>query len=110
MSNGGSASKILGRGEADARQRSLQRGSRQVQEASEVPAGTAAPTRASKRGDTKRITVDMPRAEHKFLRDYAYDNDAGRMQVVRDALALLKLAEVPDLSERAVRRLPEVGR
>lgn len=108
MSNGGSARKILGRGGANARQRSLQCGSRQVQETDEASAGGGAPAKAAKRGGTKRITVDLPRDEHKFLRDYAYDNDADGMRVMR--ALLLELAEDPGLSERVARRLPEVGR
>lgn len=98
---GGSARKILGR---DARQRSLTRGSRQVQETT----GPADSSPAKGRERKKRITVDLPIPEHKFLRDFAYDNDTDGMRVVR--ALLLELAEDPDLSERVRRRLPQVGR
>lgn len=88
----GSARKILGRG------------SRQVQEA---PPPT---TRAggARREGTKRITVDLPRDEHKFLRDYAYDNDTDGMRVVR--ALLMELQGDDDLSERVLRRLPDTVR
>lgn len=38
---------------------------------------------------TKRITVDLPISEHRFLRDYAYDHNADGMRVVRALLAEL---------------------
>jgi hypothetical protein len=99
---GGSARKILGR---DARQRSLARGSRQVQETTE-PAH--APPARGRREGKKRITVDLPIPEHKFLRDYAYDNDTDGMRVVR--ALLMELADDPELSDRVLRRLPETNR
>ncbi len=110
---GGSARKILGRGGgAGARQRSLQRGSRQVQkDAAEMQ--ESAPTSltrgaARRREGTKRITVDLPRDEHKFLRDYAYDADADGMRVVR--ALLMELRDDPELSERVLQRLLEPDR
>lgn len=57
---------------------------------------------------TKRITVDLPRDEHKFLRDYAYDNDTEGMRVMR--ALLMELAADPELSERVLRRLPDTDR
>lgn len=111
-SGGGSARKILGRGGADVRQRSLQRGSRQVQEdaAETQESSTTSLTRgaARKREGTKRITVDLPRDEHKFLRDYAYDASADGMRVVR--ALLMELRDNSDLSERVLRRLLETER
>lgn len=77
----------------------LSRGSRQTQEAAPTPA----PAKASRREGTKRITVDLPRDEHKFLRDFAYDADADGMRVVRALLA--ELREDDDLTERILGRL-----
>lgn len=104
---GGSARKILGR---DARARSLTRGSRQVQPGTDAensgapPEPVLAPT-AVRRGreNTKRITVDLSRDQHKFLRDYTYDNDTDGMRVVR--ALLLELRDDPELSERVLSRL-----
>lgn len=105
---GGSAREILGRGQST-RQRSLQRGSRQVQEPAEEPQETP-PTpltrgAARRREGTKRITVDLPREEHKFLRDYAYDNETDGMRVVR--ALLIELRDNPGLSRRVMERLAE---
>ena len=63
--------------------------------------------RADKREGTKRITVDLFRDEHNFLRIYAFDNDADGMRVI--PALLLELAEDPDLSDRVMRKLPELG-
>lgn len=93
----GSARKILGR---EARQRSLTRGSRQVQETTE-PAHT--PPAKGRREGKKRITVDLPIPEHKFLRDYAYDNDTDGMRVVRALLE--ELRDNPELSARIEKRI-----
>jgi hypothetical protein len=106
---GGSAREILGRGQS-ARQRSLQRGSRQVQETTEKQSSVNAMAKGSeaKRGGTKRITVDLPRDEHKFLRDYAYDHETDGMRVVR---ALLReLRGDSELSGRVLMRLEELER
>ena len=80
----------------------LSRGSRQVQEAAPAKTPVAA-TRAARREGTKRITVDLPREEHKFLRDFAYDADADGMRVVRALLAELRGDE--ELAERVLDRL-----
>lgn len=77
----------------------LSRGSRQVQP---VPGPT--PTKEARREGTKRITVDLPRDEHRFLRDYAYDNDTDGMRVVR--ALLMELRDDPGLSARILDRLP----
>lgn len=108
---GGSAREILGRGQ-NARQRSLQRGSRQVQETAKEPQETP-PTpltrgAARRREGTKRITVDLPRDEHKFLRDYAYDNETDAMRVVR--ALLMELRGDSGLSGRVMVRLEELER
>lgn len=52
---------------------------------------------------TKRITVDLPISEHRFLRDYAYDHDADGMKVVRALLA--ELADNPELDDHVRERL-----
>lgn len=96
---GGSARKILGR---DARQRSLARGSRQVQE---TTGPEDVPPAKSRREGKKRITVDLPIPEHKFLRDFAYDSEADGMKVVRALLQ--ELRDDPELAERLRERLAE---
>jgi hypothetical protein len=50
-----------------------------------------------------RISVDMPRSQHKYLRDFAYDAETDGMSVVRGLLELLK--EDSELAERLHRRL-----
>jgi hypothetical protein len=95
--------------------RALQRapGSRRAQPAGETPAtgstGTgSAGTSSARTGreGTKRITVDLPRSEHKFLRDFAYDNDTDGMRVVR--ALLLELRDDPELSPRVLARTREL--
>jgi hypothetical protein len=83
--------------------RALQRGSRQALPGGETPATGSA--RAGREG-TKRITVDLPRSEHKFLRDFAYDNDTDGMRVVR--ALLLELRDDPGLSPRVLARMGEL--
>jgi hypothetical protein len=88
--------------------RALQRGSRRVQTGGETP-GTGPATAGSAgtgREKTKRITVDLPRSEHKFLRDFAYDNDTDGMRVVR--ALLLELRDDPSLSPRVLGRIGEL--
>lgn len=88
--------------------RALQRGSRRVQPGAETSAmGSAGTGSASTRREgTKRITVDLPRSEHKFLRDFAYDNDTDGMRVVR--ALLLELRDDPGLSSRVLARMGEL--
>ncbi len=50
-----------------------------------------------------RITVDLDAERHRFLRDYAYRQDAKGTAVVRALLD--ELLDDPDLSERVSRRL-----
>jgi hypothetical protein len=105
----GSAREILGRGQS-ARERSLQRGSRQVQETNETQpnVNAAAKGGGAKREGTKRITVDLPRDEHKFLRDYAYDHETDGMRVVR--ALLMELRGDSGLSGRVLMRIEELER
>jgi hypothetical protein len=104
---GGSARDILGRGS-----RQVQR---EAEQASAVPpARPADPARGAgnaaggRREGTKRITVDLPRDEHKFLRDFAYDADSDGMRVVR--AVLMELRDDPELSARVLERLSEMNR
>ncbi len=83
----GSARKVL----QSSREKSLARGSPQVQE-----------TTVKK----KRITVDLPIPEHKFLRDFAYDNETDGMRVMR--ALLLELRDDPTLQSQVLRRLPDI--
>ena len=78
----------------------LQTGNRQQQ-----PTNSPSKASGTKREGTKRITVDLPKGEHKFLRDFAYDNDTEGMRVMR--ALLMELADDPELSERVLRRLPD---
>jgi hypothetical protein len=41
---------------------------------------------AAGREKTKRITLSLPKSEHKFLRDFAYEGDTDGMRVVRALL------------------------
>ena len=88
--------------------RALQRGSRRVQPGAETPAMGSAGTGSARnrREGTKRITVDLPRSEHKFLRDFAYDNDTDGMRVVR--ALLLELRDDPALSPRVLARMADL--
>jgi hypothetical protein len=83
--------------------RALQRGSRRA-----LPGGETSATGSARTGreGTKRITVDLPRSEHKFLRDFAYDNDTDGMRVVR--ALLLELRDDPRLSPRVLARMGEL--
>jgi hypothetical protein len=97
---GGSARRAL--------QRGSQRGSRRVLPADQTPAIGSTGTGSARTGreKTKRITVDLPRSEHKFLRDFAYDNDTDGMRVVR--ALLLELRDDPALSPRVLARMREL--
>ena len=81
----------------------LQGGNRQQQPPPPIPAEGK-----RKREGTKRITVDLPRDEHKFLRDYAYDQDTDGMRVVR--ALLMELRDDEKLSARVLQRLPDTDR
>jgi hypothetical protein len=93
--------------------RALQRGSRRAPAGDKTPATGSTGTgsagtgsaRAGREG-TKRITVDLPRSEHKFLRDFAYDNDTDGMRVVR--ALLLELRDDPGLSSRVLGRMADL--
>ena len=61
---------------------------------------------AAGREKTKRITLSLPKREHKFLRDFAYDNDTDGMRVVR--ALLLELRDDPGLSPRVLDRMADL--
>jgi hypothetical protein len=88
--------------------RALQRGSQRAQPAGESPAMGSAGRGSARTGreKTKRITVDLPRSEHRFLRDFAYDNDTDGMRVVR--ALLLELRDDPGLSPRVLGRMADL--
>ena len=97
--------------------RALQRGGGRAQRGGEARGGEArggeTPAIGPETGGaertkraTKRITVDLPRAEHRFLRDFAYENDTDGMRVVR--ALLLELRDDPDLSSRVLGRTGEL--
>jgi hypothetical protein len=50
-----------------------------------------------------RVSVDLPRSRHKFLRDFAYDAETDGMSVMRGLLDLLH--EDEELAERLRKRL-----
>lgn len=56
-----------------------------------------------KREGTKRITVDLPRDEHRFLRDTTYDLDTDGIKVVRALLQ--ELRDDPELFGRVRERV-----
>ncbi len=50
-----------------------------------------------------RVSVNLPRSRHKFLRDFAYDAETDGMSVMRGLLE--ELMENPELAERLHNRL-----
>lgn len=50
-----------------------------------------------------RVSVDLPRPDHKFLRDFAYDAESDGMSVMRALLE--EMREDEDLAERVLDRL-----
>lgn len=52
-----------------------------------------------------RVSVDLPRSRHKFLRDFAYDAEADGMSVMRGLLDLLAEDPGGELAERVRERL-----
>jgi len=50
-----------------------------------------------------RVSVDLPRSRHKFLRDFAYDAETDGMSVMRGLLE--ELTEDPELAARLRDRL-----
>lgn len=50
-----------------------------------------------------RVSVDLPRPEHKYLRDFVYDAESDGMRVMRALLQEMRDDE--DLAERVLDRL-----
>jgi hypothetical protein len=50
-----------------------------------------------------RVSVDLPRPSHKYLRDFAYDAESHGMSVMRALLE--EMREDEDLAERVLDRL-----
>lgn len=68
------------------------------------------PTRRQKTGRPRtkpqrmvRVSVDLPRSYHKYLRDFAYDAESDGMSVMRALLEEMRADE--DLAERIFDRL-----
>ena len=54
-----------------------------------------------------RVSVDLPRSDHKYLRDFAYDAESDGMSVMRALLEEMRDDE--DLAERVLDRLARGG-
>ncbi|PLS87253.1 MAG: hypothetical protein CYG60_02835, partial [Actinobacteria bacterium] len=72
------------------------------------PAAAETPTRRRGRPRTKpdrtvRVSVDLPRRDHKYLRDFAYDAESDGMSVMRALLQEMRDDE--DLAGRVMDRL-----
>ncbi len=57
----------------------------------------------TKSGRMVRVSVDLPRPDHKYLRDFAYDAESDGMSVMRALLEEMRGNE--DLAERVLDRL-----
>ncbi len=57
----------------------------------------------TKPGRMVRVSVDLPRPDHKYLRDFAYDAESDGMSVMRALLDEMRGDE--DLAERVLDRL-----
>ena len=69
---------------------------------SETPKKRGRPAR-SKPERLVRVSVDVPRSRHKFLRDFAYDAETDGMSVMR--ALLFEMADDPKLQARVRNRL-----
>jgi hypothetical protein len=63
--------------------------------------------RTTKSEKLVRVSVDLPRSRHKFLRDFAYDTETDGMSVMRGLLDLLH--EDEELAKRLRERLATTG-
>ncbi len=84
-------------------------GGEAVQEAAETTTEER-PRRRIGRPPTKpermvRVSVDLPRPSHKYLRDFAYEAESDGMSVMRALLEEMRQDE--DLAERVLNRLAE---
>ncbi len=83
-------------------------GGEEVQEAAVATITQEPPRRRTGRPRTKpdrmvRVSVDLPRPDHKFLRDFAYDAESDGMSVMRALLEEMRGDE--ELAERVLDRL-----
>jgi hypothetical protein len=67
------------------------------------PTATGRHPRQASKEKLVRVSVDLPRSQHKYLRDFAYDAETDGMSVVRGLLQLLR--EDPELAKRLQERL-----
>ncbi len=79
-----------------------------TQETASTTATTERPRRRTGRPRTNpdrmvRVSVDLPRPSHKYLRDFAYDAESDGMSVMRALLEEMRGDE--DLAERVLNRL-----
>ena len=84
------------------------RGGEASREAAATTATTVRPRRRTGRPKTKpdrmvRVSVDLPRPDHKFLRDFAYDAESDGMSVMRALLEEMRDNE--ELAQRVLDRL-----
>ena len=84
-----------------------------TQEAATTTATQERPQRRIGRPRTKpdrmvRVSVDLPRPDHKYLRDFAYDAESEGMSVMRALLKEMRGDE--ELAERMLDRLAGVGK
>ncbi len=85
-------------------------GGEAVQEAAATMAAREPSRRRTGRPRTKpdrmvRVSVDLPRPDHKFLRDFAYDAESDGMSVMRALLE--EMREDEGLAGRVLDRLAE---
>ena len=77
----------------------------EARETRETPSGALNKSQEKARQKEKlvRVSVDLPRSRHKFLRDFAYDAETDGMSVMRGLLDLLY--EDEELAKRLRERL-----
>lgn len=71
--------------------------------ATQIQTSPTPPKKAPKSEKLVRVSVDLPRSRHKFLRDFAYDAETDGMSVMRGLLELLH--EDEELAELLRERL-----
>lgn len=67
------------------------------------PTATSQRPRQAPKEKMVRVSVDLPRSQHKYLRDFAYEAESDGMSVVRGLLQLLR--EDPELAKQLHERL-----
>jgi len=76
---------------------------REGKNGTQTPAKRGRPPRPKTPERMVRVSVDVPRSRHKFLRDFAYDAEADGMSVMR--ALLIEMADDPRLQARVRDRL-----